>query len=469
MNLPIPTEQQPDAPQTLPATLASGKIATWLQPQQTPLPTTPNTDFAGAVRLGLWILFAGFGGFLLWALLAPLDEGIPAQGVVSVEGSRKRIDHPTGGIVEIIKVKEGQEVKAGDELLVLNETQTKSALNALLSQWYTATAVLARLRAERENATTIVFPTELKSAAAKDPEARGAIVAQENLLRSRRSALDGELRIIRESAKGLELQLESLTQLKRGREQQVALFREQLESYQKLKGQGFLSRNHLLEVERQLAEVQSKQSEDLSNIAGINTRLSEFRMRSAQREMEYRREVETLLSDAQREAATLGERLAGQRDAHNRLVLRAPVAGTVVDLAFHTIGGVVKPGDRIMDIVPRDDELIVEARIAPQYIDKLHAGLPADVHFDAYANQVLLPVITGNVAVVSADVLTDQRSGQPYYTIRVTVPGAETSKLGKLRLQPGMQATVMVKTGERSMMSYLMRPIMRRFVTAMRE
>lgn len=468
MNLPVRRDDRGDEI-TPPAPLSDGKVAAWLQPQATPLPTTPNADYAAAVRLGLWIIFVGLGGFLLWAALAPIDEGIPAAGVVSVESSRKRIEHANGGIIEAIKVRDGQTVKADEELLVLNETQSKSALNATLSQWYTATAALARLRAERENAGSVVFPPELKAAAANSREARGAMIAQENLLRTRRGALEGELRIIRESVRGLEQQLENLTQLKLGREKQIALFQEQLNSYEELKGKGFLSRNHVIEVERQLAEVQSKQSEDLSNIAGINTRLSEFRMRGAQREMEYRREVETLLSEVQREAATLGERLAGQSDTQDRLTVRAPVAGTVVDLAFHTLGGVVKPGDRLMDIVPAEDELIVEARVSPQYIDRLRAGLAADVHFDAYASRTQLPVITGNVAVVSADALTDPRSGLTYYTIRVTVPGHEVKKLEGIRLQPGMQSTVMVKTGERTLLSYLMRPILRRFVTALRE
>jgi HlyD family type I secretion membrane fusion protein len=152
-----------------------------------------------------------------------------------------------------------------------------------------------------------------------------------------------------------------------------------------------------------------------------------------------------------------------------RGALRAPVAGTVVDLAFHTVGGVVKPGDRIMDIVPQGDELIVEAQVAPQYVDRLYAGLPADIHFDAYMNRADRPVIGGTVAVVSADALTDARTGAPYYTMRVTVSQAELKKLGGLQLQPGMQGTVMVKTGERSLLVYLTRPLLRRFTGALSE
>lgn len=428
----------------------------------------PDADFERIIRAGLWILAVGFGGFVAWGLFAPLDEGVPAPGVVSVESKRKRIDHLTGGIVQKILVREGERVRAGQPLVELNETQAKAALNAAQSQWRISLAAEARLKAEREGRKTIEFPLVLTAAEA-DPEVAGAMRAQSELFRSRRGALEGELSIIRESVRGLEIQIKSLEELLKGREKQVALFNEQLASYKKLNTDGFISRNQLIETERQLAEVQTKQSEDYANMAGVKARLAEFRMRGAQREVEYRREVETQLADVQKDVATLGEKEISQRDVHERLVLSAPVDGTVVDLAFHTIGGVVKPGDRIMDIVPDGDELIVEAQVPPQYIDRVHADLAADVHFDAYMDRANRPVVSGKVTVVSADALTDARSGAQYYAIRVSVPGDEVRKLGPLQLQPGMQGTVMVKTGERSLLTYLMRPLLRRFTSAMSE
>lgn len=470
MTLPASTQSDSRLPAMMISTETSANgLKAWIQPQTTPLPITPNTDIASAVRMGLLLLGLGFGGFMAWASLAPLDEGIPAAGVISVEGSRKRIDHPNGGIIESIKVREGQTVAAHEELLVLNATQSRSALNAGLNQWYAATAMLARLRAERDNASRISFPRELTDAAKKDPEAKAAISAQEDLLRTRRVALEGELRIIRESARGLEQQLQSLEQLKRGREQQIALYQEQLASFRQLKAEGFVSRNNILSIEQQLVEVQGRQSEDLANMAGINARLSEFRMRASQREMEYRREIETLMTETQREVANLGERITSLEDNFQRLVVRSPVAGTVVDLGFHTVGGVIKPGDRILDIVPSDDQLVVEARVPPQNVDRLRPGLTASVHFDAYADRLQIPVISGLVEVVSADILTDSRTGEPYYSIRVSVPAPEMAKLGSLQLQPGMPSTVMIKTGERTLMTYLLQPILRRFVTSLTE
>lgn len=430
-------------------------------------PLMPNADYASVVKLGLWILTIGFGGFLAWAFLAPLDEGIPAAGTVTVESSRKRIDHPGGGIIEKILVTEGQLIRAGEPLLILNEIQSKSALEATTNQYYAAVAKFARLRAERERATVIAFPEELINAGG--PETSDILRTQDELFRFRRTAQEGELRIIDESVRGLELQLRSLDALKSGHDKQIALFKIQLESYQKLNRDGFVSRNYLLEFERQLSEIQSKLSEDLANIASVNARLAEFRLRGAQRELEFRRDVEEQLADTQREVATLRERLTGQRDIQERQIIRAPVSGRIVDLSFHTIGGVVKPGDRIMDIVPQEDELIIEARVAPQYIDRLHVGLLADVHFDAYAKLMNRPLITGQIEVLSADTLTDPQTRQPYYTIRVSVPESEIRKLGEVQLLPGMLATVMVKTGERSLAAYLVRPLLRRFTSAMKE
>jgi protease secretion system membrane fusion protein len=428
----------------------------------------PDADFAKVIRLGYWILACGLGGFLAWAIIAPLDEAVPAPGVVAVESKRKRVDHLTGGIVEKILVREGQAVTAGQDLLVLDEAQARAALNSALSQWHVALATEARLAAERRSQPAVSFPKVLVTASS-DPVVAEALRAQQALFATRRRALEGELGIIRESVRGLELQVRSLDQLRQGREKQIALFNEQLASYQKLNVSGFISRNQLLEVERQLAELQSKQSEDLANIASVNARLAEFRMRGAQREFEYRREVETQLAETQKETATLGERITGLRDTHERLVLKAPVTGTVVDLAYHTVGGVIKPGDRILDIVPADDALIVEAQIPTQFIDRIRTGLVADIHFDAFVGRYDSVVVPARLVTVSADALSDPRTGLQFYTVRASISGEDLAKLGNARIQPGMQCVMMVKTGERSLLAYLSRPLLRRFTPAMSE
>lgn len=433
---------------------------------ETMLPKVPDTDYAGATRTGMKLLGIGLGGFLLWGSLAPLDEGVPAPGVLAVDSKRKHIDHLYGGLVEKILVRDGQKVKEGEGLVVLNATQGKAALNAALTQWRSAAATVARLKAERNGDKTIAFPPELTSAG---EDAAQVIRSQEELMRSRRSALDGELKIIRESVRGLADQLVSLEQLRAGREKQVQLFNAQLASFQKLNRQGFISQNQLLDLERQLAEIQSKQSEDLANIGGIKARLADFRMRESQRLMEFRRDLEAQLAEADREEATLRERLTMLQDAYSRLTVRSPVAGTVVGVALSTVGGVIKPGERMMDIVPDNEELVVEARLAPNHIDRVHVGLPADVRFDAYASMAARPMVSGKVMMVSADTVTDARSGETYYPMRVAVPADELRRLGQVSLQPGMQSSVMIKTGERTLLVYLLRPLTRRFETALTE
>jgi protease secretion system membrane fusion protein len=433
-----------------------------------PSTTFPDADYRKVIRRGALVMLLGFGGFLAWALFAPVDEGVPANGVIAVESRRKRIDHLNGGIVQVIHVREGQKVREGDPLFTLNDAQARAALRAAQSQWRVAAVTAARLDAERRGATALQLPDEI-SGAAQDAELAPLIQAQSELLRSRRNALQGELAIIRESVRGLDNQIASMHELVAGRAQQIKLFNEQLAAYNKLFKQNFVARTQLITIEQQLAEVQTRQSEDLANTAAVKARLSEFRMRGAQRELEYRREIESQLAETQKEKAVAQERLAAARDVFERLVLRAPVAGSVVDLALFTVGGVVKAGDKLMEIVPDGDELLVEGQVAPQYIDRIRVGLPADIHFDAFVNQVKQPVITGKVKTLSADALVEARTGSSYYSVRVAVAGAELAKLGAFKVQPGMQTTVMVKTGERSMMTYLLRPLFRRFATAMRE
>lgn len=436
-------------------------------PQPTGLPNLPNADHASPLRRAAWLIVVGLGGFLLWAGLAPLDEGVPTPAQVSVENKRQRVEHLAGGLVEKILVKDGQQVQAGQDLVLLNEVQGKAALDSVKSQWVLASATVARLQAEREGQGMVRFPAELE--ADRSPAVQSVLKAQRDLLASKRRSLEGELRIVRESVKGLRAQLASLAQLKSGREKQVSLFNEQLDKFKGLQSQGFVSQNQLLDIERQLSEVQSKQAEDLANIAATNARLAEFELREQQITNDYRKVVEAELSEAQRELSVQAERMKGLSDSYDRLVIRAPVAGTVVDVAVNTVGGVVKPGDRVMDIVPAGEELVVEAQLPPQFIDRVRPELPADVHFDAYVSMAKRPMVSGVVQTVSADVMTDPRTGVPYYTVRVRIDPKEVARLKDVKLFPGMQCSVTIKTGERTLLAYLMRPLLKRTEGALLE
>ena len=420
------------------------------------------------IRTGWRVILFGFGSFLAWGSLAPLDQGIPAAGVIASESSRKQVSHVTGGIIEQIAVKEGQLVKKGDLLVRLDEAQSLANLKAAQSQWWTALAVESRLQAEIQRRPSLAVPEALREQA-NLPEIAAILKTQKNVLQARRAASAGEMRLIRESKRGLENQLRSLQNLKTSRERQVALFDEQMASARSLQAQGYLSRNQALDVERQLSEVHSRQSEDLSNINAIQARLAELELRESQYLIDQRREIEAELAEVRRDLTALAERVAAFSDTHERLAIRAPVSGTIVNLAVATVGGVLKSGDRVLDIVPDGDELIVEAKVDPRYIDRIYAGLQADLRFDAYLDAFQRPIVAGDVEVVSADTMSDEKTGVTYYKVRVTIPPTERELLSSLKLQPGMPCTVMIKTGEHSLLTYLVQPLMRRFVGALAE
>ncbi len=420
------------------------------------------------IRTGWYVVFVGLGGFLAWASLAPLDQSIPAAGVIASESSRKQVSHALGGIVGQIHVKDGQRVKKGQVLVRLDEAQSLATLKAAQSQWWAALAVESRLLAELANADRLETPSVLREHESS-PDVASILKTQTNVLRARRAAAAGEIRLIRQSKNGLETQLQALQKLKTSRERQVALFDEQLASARSLHSQGYLSRNQTLDVERQLSEVHSRQSEDLSNINAIQARLSELALRESQYFIDQRREIEAELAEVRRDLAALGERVTALNDSHERLTIRAPASGTIVGLTVATVGGILKAGDRVLDIVPEGDDMIVEAKLEPRYVDRIHAGLSADLRFDGYQNAFQQTLVSGNVEVVSADAVHDERTGVPYFKIRITIPPSERQALSSMKLQPGMPCTVLVKTGEHSLLSYLAQPLLRRFNGALGE
>lgn len=427
-----------------------------------------STSLQREIRFGLFIIGSALGGFILWASAVPLDEGVPAQGKLVVESQRKRIEHLTGGIVAGIRVQEGQRVGVDDELIVLDEAQSGAALRAAEQQWWTSLAVESRLEAELTGNASLRFPDEIESRR-DNPSIRSIIAAQQDTFRTRRAAFVGEIGILRGSQSGLEQQLRSLDALRTGRERQFSLLSEQMSAAAALREQGYVSRNQALEVERQLAETQSRQGEDLASITATQARLAELRLRESQYRVDHQRGLEALLAEARRDSAMLAEKVASLRDTHSRLSIRAPVSGTIVDLAVTTVGGVIRAGDRIMDIVPDDENLVVEARLDPRFVDRVRPGLAADLHFDAYMNLAMRPLVTGQIKTISADVMIDERTGTPFYLLRVAISADEQERLGGVTLQPGMLCSVMVKTGAHTLMAYLARPLLRRFSGALSE
>jgi protease secretion system membrane fusion protein len=426
-----------------------------------------NIDETSHARLGWLIVLLGVGGFMLWALFAPLDQGIPVTGTVTVASNRKAVQHQTGGTVEEILVKEGDAVKAGQVLVRMNDVQVKSAAEMTRVQYFTARAAEARLIAERDGKKSVAFPPELESAK-NDPRVANNITLQSQLFSSRQSALQSEVAAVEESIAGLKAQVRGLEESRDNKKLQLQFLKEQLEGMRDLAKEGYVARNRLLELERTYAQVNGAISEDIGNIGRAQRQIGELSMRRLQRQQEYQREVRTQLADVQKEAEALENRLKGQDFDLGNVLVKAPVDGIVVGMNVFTQGGVVSPGFRMMDVVPSDDPLIIEAQVPVHLIDKVHADLPVDLIFSAF-NQNKTPNVPGLVTQVSADRFTDERTGMPHYRMKAKVAPEGMPILKDLQVRPGMPVEVFVKTGERTMMSYLFKPIFDRAKTALTE
>lgn len=425
-------------------------------PRNSDEPSLPlPADTGKLIRVGLLILGVGFGGFLLWAIFAPLDEGIPAPGQVIVEGKRKTVQHLTGGIVREIAVSEAQLVNKGDVLIRLDDTLARANLDATRQTKYYLMAMEARLRAEQRYADNIQFPEELLKATDDRAAAERYIAAQRQLFAARRNSLRSALDVLAETAAASEA-------MAQGFEEQIALLKPQLAGMRDLVTEGYAPRNRQLELERQLAELQA-------NALRARRGAAEARLRANQARMDFQREVDSQLADVLRELGATIERERSQQEELNRTVIVAPTSGAVTDLQIHTTGGVISPGQKLMDIVPHGERLILEVRVPAHLIDRVQTGLPADINFQAFVNLPHL-IVDGRVISVSADVLLpSQPNVPPYFLARVEVTPEGQHKLGNHQIQPGMPADVVIKTGSRSLLFYLMKPLIRRITTSMTE
>jgi membrane fusion protein, protease secretion system len=432
-----------------------------------PDPTAVNTDETNHSRLGWLIVLLGVGGFLLWAILAPLDQGIPVSGTVTVATNRKAVQHQSGGTVDEILVKEGDAVKAGQVLVRMNDVQAKANSEMTRVQYVTARAAEARLIAERDGKKTIEFPDELRNAK-DDTRIANAVGLQSQLFSSRQSAIQNELAAVDESIAGLKSQARGLEESRDSKKMQLQFLKEQLDGMRDLAKDGYVARNRLLDFERTYAQINGAISEDIGNIGRTQRQISELTLRRIQRQQEYQKEVRTQLSDVQKEADALANRLKGLDFDLANAELKAPVDGTVVAMNVFTKGGVIGSGFRLMDIVPSDDPLIIEGQVPVNLIDKVHQDLPVELIFSAF-NQNKTPHVPGVVTQISADRFVDERNGFPYYKMKAKVTPEGLKLIKDLQVRPGMPVELFVKTGERTMMSYLLKPVFDRAKTSFSE
>lgn len=430
---------------------------------------TVQTDTRGFSRIGWLVVALGFGGFLLWASLAPLDKGVPLSGTVAKESNRKAVQHQNGGTIADILVKDGDVVKAGQVLVRMNNVAVSSQAEMSRAQYFTARATEARLLAERDNLKAVAFPAALDGQR-EDPRVVANFGLQKQLFSSRRASLESELGAMDENMAGLKMQIKGLSESRDSKKAQLAILNEQLGGMRELAKEGFVARNRLLDLERTAVQISGAISEDIGNIGRAQRQVMELSLRRAQRGQDYQKEVRSQLSDTQREAEALASRIESQDFDLANADVKAPVDGVVVGLAVFTRGGVVPAGARLMEIVPSDDALIVEGQLAVNLIDKVQVGLPVELMFSAF-NTNKTPHIPGEVIQVSADRTVDEKTGAPYYKMRVRVTPEGVKLIGqhKLDIQPGMPADLFIKTGERTMMSYLFKPVIDRAKSSLSE
>lgn len=426
------------------------------------------TDSRRPAFFGLALMGVAVMAFLLWAFLAPLDEGAPASGVVMVESKRKVVQHLSGGIIKQILVKEAQEVKSGVPLILLDDTILKANFDASRRQFYSLQAQADRLQAEAVKADKLTFSPDLLGAK-DDPFAVECMLNQKKLFETRRIALQGEQAILAASVRSAEEQIKGLKAQAYSKREQLKLVHEQLEGSRQLAKEGYLARNSWFEEERLATDLMASATELESSVLRAKSMAIEAQLRLAQRQRDFQQEVETQLSETSREAMVAAERFHSAREEFARSVVRAPVDGFVNGLSALTEGSVISPGGRLMDIVPKNESLILEIKIDPHLIDRVRAGMPVHINLSAFADDPSL-VLAGVLEAVSPDLISDSNpDNPPHYLGHVRVTPESIKKLGSRELQPGMPAQVTIKTGERTLVQYLLKPLIRRLAGSMKE
>lgn len=427
-----------------------------------------SSDTAGIGRKGLWVLGLGLGGFLLWASLAPLDEGVPTVGVVSIDTKRKAVQHLTGGIVKEVLVREGEVVKQDQVLMRLDEAVTRANFESVRQRYLGLNAMQSRLQAEQKGASTIQFTPELM-AALVDPYMAKQVDNQRQLFDSRRQALRADLQSMEEAMQGMRAQQVSAQSVVVQRQRQLDILNEELANIRGLVKDGFAPRNRQLELERMVADVQAALADLNGSIVRANSAIAEMTQRSLARQSEYSKEVESQLADVSREVQADAEKFNAIQADLNRVDIRSPADGQVVSLAVQTVGAVVQPGQKLMDIVPERQVLVLEAQVPPHLIDKVQAGLPTDIRFNTFSQSPQL-VVEGKVITVSGDLLSDPANPQiSYFLARLEVTPEGMQTLGNRQMQAGMPAEVVIKTGSRSMLNYMLNPLLKRLAGSMKE
>ena len=420
---------------------------------------------------GLVAVLLLFGGVGVWSVLAPLDSAAIGSGLVIVENYRKPIAHLEGGIVKEVRIREGQHVHKGEVLLTLEDIQPRSQLDQVQGQWLLSLAHEARLTAQRDGKSRIAYPTAL-TARKNDSRAAEAMRLQDQTFQVRKRALDGEIMLYRRQIDQLKQKLIGLNEQKSMREKLVRSFEKERGDLQILASQGYAEMQRVREMERNLAQNEGQRASLESDMSSVELEIGSAELKILRIEQEFQREVAKELAEVQAELFSLNERNRALSDTVKRTTVVAPDDGMVLELAVHTPGEVIRPGQHVLNIVPANEQLMVEVRLLPQDIDQIIVGQTAEIRFSAF-RQREMPKIEGKLVMVSADRLIDETSQDrhPYYLARVMVTPKGLRDLANLKLElvPGMPADVFIKTGTRTFWRYMTAPFSDLLVRSLRE
>ena len=414
------------------------------------------------------LLVCGFVlGFGTWSTFAPLESAAIAFGTVESESSRKTIQHLEGGIIGKILVADGDAVRAGQILISLEDTKIHAEVQSLQGQLWDATAREARLQAEQQGHERVLFPAQLEMRQNENPSVAAVLAAQQSIFQTRRQVFESQAAVNREKRSQVEKEIEGLGAQKSAATKRIEIVREEAATVAMLVDKGLERRPRLLNLQREMADIEGRRGEIVAQISRANQVIGESQATLLKLESDRQNEIAQSLREAQNQIFQVRERLQAAEDQLSRTAVRAPEDGVVTDLRIHTQGGVIAAGAPLMDLVPRQDRLIVTARVRPEDIDVVRPGLSAEVNLLPY-NQRRVPPLEGSVVHVSADRLVDRRTDQPYYAAKVRVHHGVAGIRGG-RIIPGMPAQVFIKTGRGTVALYALRPLLDSFNNAFRE
>ena len=409
------------------------------------------------VRIGTVAAAVLIGGLGLWAVTSSLAGAVVAAGHLVVDSNVKSVQHPQGGVIGALNVQNGSVVSAGDVLVRLDDTVARANLGIVDNNLDELAARRARLIAERDGADTVTYPEELL-AKASDAEIGHLMDGENRLFSLRRQARDGQVSQLRERVVQLRQEIAGIEAQLKSKQEEIALTKVELDSMRSLWKKKLVPISRMTESERAQARLDGENGQLIAAAAQTHGRISEIELAIIQIDQDMRSEVAGELREIDAKMGELRERQIAAEQSLRQIDIRAPQSGRVHQLAVHTVGGVIAPGEAIMQIVPTADALVVEARVAPQDIDQVRIGQPATLRLSAFSQQTT-PEVEGQVDRISPDLIEDQKAGVAYYAVRIALSEASLKQAGPLELKPGMPAEVFLKTGDRTVLSYLLKPL----------